>query len=189
MSEAVYVVFDNETGGLTKDCSLLTSHFFICDKDLEIIDELGLAIKPNDHQPYRVQATALAVNKIDLIEHDKIAITQSEAAQKLFLFLKKHSDSGKIKLIPVGHNVSFDIESVNEHLISKPNWDQFVSYRKLDTGTIMQYLKLKGTVPNDKSSSLGSSAEYFGVTFEGEAHTARADALMCIKLLKKMKAV
>ena len=110
MSNAYYVAFDNETGGLTKDCSLLTSHFIIADEQLNVIEELGLVIKPNDHQPYRVQATALAVNKINLIEHDKVAITQSEAAQKLFLFLKKHSNNGQIKLIPIGHNVSFDIE-------------------------------------------------------------------------------
>lgn len=187
MSDPVYITLDTETGGVTIDTSLLTAYFGVLDKDMNLIDSLSLAIKPDDSKPYVVTGQGLGVNKINLVEHDKVAITQSAAGTKLYAFLKQHSNNGKIKLIPVGHNVNFDILHIYEHLLSKPRWDSFVSYRKLDTGMAAQLFKYFGIIPDDKSGSLEYLAERYGVDFGDRAHTADGDALMCVEILKRMK--
>ena len=188
MEFATYVTMDLETGGVTVDCSLLTAYFGFLDAEMNLLEGLSLEVKPNDGKPYVVQADGLSVNKIDIIEHDKVAISQSEAGSKLMLALKKWAQNGAIKLIPIGHNVQFDILFIYEHLLSKKHFDQFVSYRKLDTGPIAQFFKYCGIIPANKSGSLESLAETFGVQFKDRPHTAESDAMMCVDLLKAMKA-
>lgn len=187
MNDCVYVAMDLETGGIGLECSLLTGYFGFLDANLNLLDGLDLKVKPNDGKPYVVQAGGLAVNGINLIEHDKVAITESEAGAQLMMALKKHSKSGKIKLIPIGHNVQFDILHIYEHLLSKKHFDNFVSYRKLDTGTIAQFFKLCGFIAPDKSGSLEYLADLFGVKFKDRAHTAESDAMMCVEILQKMR--
>ena len=183
----VYIALDTETGGIGAECSLLTAYFGFLDKDLNLLDSLDLAIKPNDGAPYCVQAGGLAVNGINIVDHDKVAITESAAGKRLVEKLKLHSKFGKVKLIPIGHNVSFDIEHVQRKLLSKKHWDQHVSYRKLDTGTIAQFLKFANAIPDSNRGSLEMLAELYGVSFKDRAHTASSDALMCVDILKKMK--
>lgn len=187
MNNAAYITMDLETGGIGTDCSLLTAYFGVLDKDMNLLDSLDLKVKPNEGKPYVVHAQGMSVNKIDLIEHDKTALSESEAGGQTFAFLKKHSDNGKVKLIPVGHNVQFDILFIYEHLLTKKHFDQFVSYRKLDTGTIAQFLKYCGLIPADKSGSLEYLAELYKVKFLDRAHTAESDAMMCVEILKEMK--
>lgn len=189
MSEAVYVTMDLETGGIGIETSLLTGYFGFLDADLNLIGDLDLKVKPNEGKPYVVQAQGMSVNGIDLIEHDKVAITESDAGGQLMLALKKYSNNGKIKLIPIGHNVQFDIIHIYEHLLSKKHFDQFVSYRKLDTGTIAQFFKLCGFIAPDKTGSLEYLADLFGVKFKDRAHTAESDAMMCVAILLKMREV
>lgn len=186
-NECAYVTLDLETGGIGTECSILTAYFGFLDKNLLLLDGLDLSIKPNDGAPYVVQAGGLAVNGIDLIAHDKVAITESSAATILMESLKRHSKNGKVKLIPIGHNVQFDILFIYEKLLSKKHFDMYVSYRKLDTGTIAQFFKLCGFIPQDKSGSLGYLAELFGVDFKTKAHNAESDAMMCVEILLKMR--
>jgi DNA polymerase III epsilon subunit-like protein len=186
--KAEYITIDIETGGIGLECSLLTAYLGALDSDMNLIDGLNLSVKPNDGKPYSIKAQGMSVNKIDLIEHDKIAISEADAGGQLFSFLKKHSDNGKTKLIPIGHNVQFDILHICDKLLNKKHFDQFVSYRKLDTGTVAQFLKFCGQIPDSKTGSLEYLAELYGVKFEGQAHTAKADAIMCASLLKEMRA-
>lgn len=187
MNDCVYVTLDLETGGIGTECSLLTGYFGFLDANLNTLGSLDIKVKPNDGAPYVVQAGGLKVNGINLIEHDQVAITESEAGGQLMVALKKFSQNGKIKLIPIGHNVQFDILFIYEHLLSKKHWDQYVSYRKLDTGTIAQFFKLCGFIPPDKSGSLEYLAELFGVQFKERAHTAESDAMMCVEILQRMR--
>ena len=189
MSIAAYITMDLETGGIGTDCSLLTAYFGVLDKDMNLLDSLDLKVKPNESKPYVVHAQGMSVNKIDLIEHDKVAITESEAGKHTFAFLKQHSNNGKTKLIPIGHNVQFDILFIYEHLLTKKHFDQYVSYRKLDTGSIAQFFKYCGFIPEDKSGSLEYLAEAFGAKFLDRPHTAESDALMCVEILKEMRKV
>jgi len=182
-----HIAFDCETGGLlAKDCSLLTVYFAVCDKDLNVLSELPLAIKPDNNAPYQVTAGAMDVNKINLIEHDKIAIAECDARQRLYNYLKMESDGGKIKLVPLGQNVTFDIAFVNAHLLNKSGWDYFCSYRVMDTGIIGQFLRSVGLIPPSVTGSLGSYAKFYGIKPQGPLHDAKTDTLLTIAVMKAM---
>jgi hypothetical protein len=186
VSEALYIPFDTETGGLTRESSLLTAHFAVCDKDLEVIDTLSLFTKPNDGQ-YNVAAEALTVNNINLIEHDKVAITYSAAGQELRNFLWKYSQNGKVKLVPIGKNVGFDVIKVTDNLLGSKTWNQYVSYRLYDITGMVLYLKRKGKLAQDAPDSLQGLANMLGVNFV--AHTAEGDNYAGIAVVKWLESL
>lgn len=178
----MYLTMDVETGGIGKDKSLLTAYFGLLDESFKLVDFLLLHVKPNDGI-YSITAEALSINGIDLINHDKTALTENQAAPVLYEWLKKSSKDGSTKLIPIGHNVYFDIDFVVLKLINKKTWDKFVTYRTLDTGTVGLFLMKAGLIP-EISASLGSLAKHFGVEFK--AHTADGDALATAECMKRM---
>jgi DNA polymerase III alpha subunit (gram-positive type) len=187
-----YIALDVETGGIGLDKSLLTAYFLVLDENGDMLTDLSLALKPDDGV-YRVTAQALGINGINLIEHDKIAITYTEAAKKLYEFLKYASQEGKIKLIPVGHHISFDLDQINDKLLSKPTWENFVSYRLLDTGSVAQFLISCGKLDGTKTTgSMESLCKYFNVTHEtlgfkdARLHNAEYDTRATVKVLECM---
>jgi hypothetical protein len=185
-----FIAFDCETGGvLAKECSLLSADFGVYDYNLNQISELPLWVKPNNNEPYNVLAEAMNVNKINLIEHDKIAKTESECGQILYRYLKQESEGGTIKLVPIGHGVVMDIQFVNAHLINKAGWDYFCSYRYVDTAVIGQFLKTMGLIPYSVTGSLGSYAKFFKINPPGALHTAKADRIVTVEVLKAMRAL
>lgn len=180
-----FIAFDNETGGINPKTSLLTTYFAILDAKLNKIDELELLLKPNDNEPYVVEAEGLFVNKINLIEHDKVAQTCSQGGQQLVKLLKKHHTSGEF-LTPLGHNVPFDIAGVNNHLLGQKTWNQFVSYKIQDTQVIASFMQRKGYLPADMSMSLFSLAYHFNIKLDGEQHTSRYDTLLTVEVYKSL---
>jgi len=179
-----YIIMDLESGGPEIKHSLLSAYFVVLDEDLQTVyGELDLKSKPNDGN-YLVRGEALEVNGIDLVQHDKEAVTESKAATLLYEFLEEHSPQGSVKLMPVGHGIEHDIEFIKEHLTK--NWNKFVSYRYLDTGCIVQFLKLTGKVPRDLGGSLKELGEYFDVPMRG-LHTAFGDTWATIEVLKKLR--
>lgn len=184
MSEAIFLPFDTETGGIGPEVSLLSAHFAVCDEDWNILDELELNIKPNDGI-YRVTAEALSINKINLIEHEKVAATYSHAGAQLRDFLWRHSQNGKIKLQPMGKNIGFDVQKVTDNILGAKTFNQFVSYRCYDLTPLITFLKRTGRLDRFAPESLEGLAKYFG--FEAEWHTARGDNLAGIKVIKKLE--
>jgi len=178
----MYIALDTETGGLGDEVSLLTLYLGVFDENFNLMGELDLCVKPNDGL-YHIQAQALAINNIDLVAHDKVAITYDKAATEIYNFLQSVNPSGAIKLIPIGHNVAFDIRFLCQKTLTKKNWDKFVGYRCLDTGTISMFMMKANLMPMQKAS-LGDIAAHFGVTFK--AHTAKGDALASVEIMKKM---
>lgn len=98
-----YLVLDTETGGIGPEVSLLSAYFRVLDENLNLLDELELFLKPNDGL-YKVTAEALGINKIDLVEHEKKAITYREGGTKLFDFLQRNSMNIKY-FIPEGTDI------------------------------------------------------------------------------------
>ena len=180
-----YLALDVETGGIGSDKSLLTAYFSVMDQDMVTLDELYLHTKP-DNGVYAVTAEALRINGINLIEHESMALPYREAGQALYSFLSKHSANGQYKLIPVGHNVSFDIKFLCEKLISENSWRHHCSYRVRDTGILGNSLMDAGRIPESISGSLGSYLEFFRVKPEGALHDAKTDATSCVRLYSKM---
>lgn len=186
MSKATYIAVDVETGGLGSDVSLLTAYIAILDEKFEFIEELDLALRPDD-KTYHVTAEALAINKIDLIAHDKSekTVTMGKAGELFRALIQKHSDNGKNKLIPLGHNVAFDMENLYRNVLNKKESQNFISYRVLDTGSSGRFLIVSGYIPESVTGSLGSYVKHLGVK-EREAHTARGDVEMTVDVMKAM---
>lgn len=186
MDQAIFLPFDTETGGIGPDVSLLTAHFAVCDSQWNIIDELDLAMKPADGI-YKVTAESITINKIDLVHHDKIAITYSEAGARLRDFLQRYSQNGKVKLQPMGKNIGFDVGKVTDNVLGPKTFNQFVSYRHYDLTPLITFLKRTSRLSQDAPESLEGLAKYFG--FNAEWHTARGDNLVGIKVIKKLESL
>jgi DNA polymerase III alpha subunit (gram-positive type) len=184
MNLPMYLALDTESGGIPKECSLLTAYFAALDKDLNTIASLDLKMKP-DNGMYVVEAQGMDVNRINLIEHDKVAVTCKEAATLIWKFLNAQSFGGQNKLIPLGHNVTHDISFINTHTISRKAWEAFVRYHVLDTTTLALACQLKGKLPADLYIGLGYLAEYFKAP-AFEAHTAKGDTEATIFVAKSL---
>jgi DNA polymerase III alpha subunit (gram-positive type) len=184
MNLPMYVAFDTESGGLLEEHSLLSAHFSVLDKDLNEIASLDLKTKP-DNGNYILTAGGLEVNKINLVEHDKVAVTCKEAATLIWKFLNFHSFGGQIKLIPVGHNVAHDIKLINAQTIGRKAWEAFVRYHVLDTATLALACQVIGKLPADMSISLGVLAKHFNAP-EFEAHTAKGDTQATVFVAKNL---
>jgi hypothetical protein len=167
-----------------EDVSLLTVYFAILDESLNQIDELDLVLKPNDGL-YKIEPEALTVNNINLVEHDKVAIPYSQGGQQLVALLKKHSKGGKDGLIPLGHNVPFDINKVCANLLGRKTWNQYVSYRIQDTQVIGRFMQVAGWLKPDESMSLFNQAKLWGISIPGVEHTSKYDTLLTVELYKK----
>jgi DNA polymerase III alpha subunit (gram-positive type) len=182
--QAIYLALDNETGGLDETCTLLTTYLSVLDHNLNEIDSLYLYLKENNDKPYLVEAGGLSINKINIIEHDKIAMPYSKGGQLLREFIKTHSRNGAEKLIPLGHNVAFDIWSVNNKLLSRGNWEQFVQHRIFDTQVYARGLQMKGVLPMNMSISLGNLIKHFNIKVPGAQHEAKYDVLATTAVAK-----
>jgi DNA polymerase III alpha subunit (gram-positive type) len=181
-----YLAFDTETGGTSTDSSILSCFMAALDKNLQITDTLSLLIKPDDGI-YKVGASALKVNKINLIEHDKNAVSYTVAHDRLLMFLRQVSYPGNTSLIPLGHNVHFDINFICEHILNHKSWHKFVGYRHLDTATFAMCLIEAGILPSSVSPSLEKLANFFQLKLtESETHTAQGDTLLTIKVYKEL---
>lgn len=186
MSESIFLPFDTETGGIGETVSLLSVHLAACDTNWEIQDELMLLTKPNDGH-YVVTAEAMNINKINLIEHDKVAITYSEAGGKLRDFIWRNSQNGKIKLQPMGKNVAFDVIKVTDNILGKKTWNQYISYRCYDMTPLITYLKRKGKLAPDAPESLEGLATY--IKFPFVPHTADGDNYAGIAVMKWLESL
>ena len=183
-----FITIDIETGGIGDDKSILQVYMGLCEKQNDqffLVDEVNVLIKPND-DVYKITAESLTITNIDLVAHSKIAVTEKRAGTIIYDALRRWYDISKDKLIPIGHNVAFDIRRISNTLISQGSWDQYVSYRVIDTCTIAQFLRLRGNLPNNLSCSLVKLVEYFNIEVDGLPHEAKYDALSTVKVLENL---
>ena len=183
-----FIALDVETGGIGDDKSLLTAYFAFLKYEngkFTQLDELDLKIKP-ENDVYCVTAESLEINQIDLKEHNKGAIYQRKAGTLLYDKLRAWYEISRDKLIPVGHNVAFDIRKITTTLLTKGSWENHVSYRVMDTCTIAQFLRIKGLLPEKLSCSLSNLVNHFMVQVPGKSHEAKYDTLVTVKVLEKM---
>lgn len=180
-----YLSFDCETTGLTKNCNVLTIYFIILDNQLNKIDDLNLNIK---HEYYTIFIKALEINKINLLEHDKNAISITEAKKLLLNFLNKYiKDSNKFLII--GHNIKFDINMIiNNNILNSNEINQyFQNDCYLDTYEIAKLLKSKNKINKCQSLSLSKLCYYFNIDIiDNNLHNCKYDTLYTIELFKKL---
>lgn len=169
---------DAEFGGLAPECSLLTTYFAVIDSNFEEVNSLRLLVKPdpvNGKTQYVVEAEGLAVNGINLVEHEQTAIPYKEAKRVLYDWLfKAFTQYGR--LMPFGNGINGDIERICSSLISKDSWNNFTHNCPIDTIVLGQAAKLRGKLPEDQSLALSKVTQYLGYEVdESKVHTDKYD--------------
>jgi hypothetical protein len=169
------------------------------DKDFKILAEVDLRIKPIDGV-YKVQAEALHINKINLVEHnkDKLTLNEKRAAivfkefliSNMFTSEELKSEEykklfNKRRLRIAGHNVDLDKQFIKAKFIDKEVWNEYFENKTLDTAVIAIFLQECGMLPPDLNCSLGSLANYLGID-SSNAHNAKADVIMTYNVLLKL---
>lgn len=174
-------------GGRDLKFSLLTAYFRVTDQNFNTLGDLSLAVKPDD-SVYIVSGQGMAVNKIDLAQHDKVAITYKEAKPLLYKFLSLQSNNGKDKLTPVGHGIRGDINHVIDKLISTGSWEQHCTYHYIDTSVVLQFLRACGKIPMHIDGSVTGLVEYFQLPIltKVDWHNAEFDTVMTMMVYQKM---
>lgn len=183
--ETKYIAFDFETGGLDATKSpALVGYFAALDRNLNVIGELELQIRPEE--PFTLlEQGAMKVNGINIEEHlsDPKTLSRADAGAKLLAFLKEFRGKQKAKLRPLGHNVGFDVNFTRQ-LVTQAEWESNVHYGVACTSVMTNVLKDIGMLP-ETVGNLGSLVKHFGVQ-ERKAHTAKDDVLMMVDVYAKM---
>lgn len=174
-----YCFHDFETGGL-ENASILTYYAAITDQNFNKIDEIEFFFKPKDGI-YKVSMEALAINKIDLMAHNKIAREIADCSPVFRDFLLKNTNYKKEKLYSAGHNVYFDNKILKKHIF--PEYSEFFFKHNLDTAGLAVLLKSMGRLPASLDISLTNLANYYGLDTVG-AHNSKIDVLLTISVLK-----
>jgi DNA polymerase III alpha subunit (gram-positive type) len=180
-----YICFDTETTGLIFGANeVLQFYGEILDENLETLSKIELFCKPESGN-YQVVPAALAINKIDLVGHDKKAKGYGECSGCLETFLEANKREGKKKLIPLGQNFVFDILMLEGKF---PNfskyWSEVVDRRGIDTTAINIFLKDAGLLEEECPSSLSGACEFLGIDNKN-AHEAKMDVSMSKMVYKK----
>jgi DNA polymerase III epsilon subunit-like protein len=197
----MYLFMDTETGGLTPDRSLLTVSMIPVDKDFQIVpidyfDPIAQQVLHTDaglyvavkHETYVVDKEALAVNKINIAEHDVDAVPLPLVRELLTSFIRHALKAFDRKyLVPAGHNVAFDLKFIKSYLLTEQEWDTFFTYPALDTASAARFLNAAGIIGG--GYSLTSLRNRFVPHMGGDLHNAETDNLTTIELAKQFAAL
>ena len=171
---------DTETGGLDEKINpVLTLGFAITDDEYNIIYKNELKVK-NKHN-LKCEDGALNVNRINLINHDKVAKDPAEVALLFNRTIKKH-----FRGTPTiaGHNINFDLKFIKEMYIREGL--EFKSSRYLDTLQLFRFFENWGLI-KPESSKMDSLIKYFKIKSLGKKHSALVDVINNIKIVKILK--
>lgn len=186
----MYLFLDTETGGLDPQFSLLTLAAVLADKDFQPIcggnkeDTLYLQVR---HPEYLVTPDAMTINKIDLVHHSAVGlnITEAQVAFKDFIERGFEKNNGR-KLMPVGHNLAFDLRFVWGQLMPKKDWERYCGYHFIDTMVVARFFNAIGLL--DHGCSLVDLRDLFQIE-TGDAHNALADTKATLAVARALAAV
>lgn len=185
-----YVVVDTETGGTNPVRHDLLS------VGLVAVDEHGIRamtdIKvPGAHD--RVDRASLEINGIDLQQHNKDSVSREQARKKIENFLRAYVQDQWVLM--AGWNVHFDRQFIKQlwygrdmrgQRIYSHRFDWLFSYRMMD---VHSYMALLNAFQDQfvYPTSLDEALNLFGVSLQGQRHTALTDALATAELILKLK--
>jgi DNA polymerase III alpha subunit (gram-positive type) len=183
--QTLYFFIDTETGGLTRECSLLTFDGTLLDENLSIIEKVSYKIKPDDGM-YKIHAEAMLVNKIDLLQHNKGAVPLLEVAKQFRAWATniKQNRYPNCEIVVGGQNVWFDIEFLKQTLM--PDWSEYFSRRIIDLQSISLLFKAANLIPSKQRISLSEMVKYFEIPISQEnMHSSDVDVAASIEIFKK----
>lgn len=174
-----FLFLDVETGGVDPFRNSLFQIGLVAYVNGEVIDKMEIDIK---EEIYNVTSSALKFNGLNLTEIYENGLEPNKALISVVQFIKKNF---KDKPILVGHNPSIDKYMLRELFIKNYlNMDDFISYRMIDTMSLIWGLHLSGKLPTEACSSSGSF-KYFNIIV-GKRHHALDDSLATVTLFEKL---
>ncbi len=178
-----YLVFDTETGGLDPLVHDLLSLGCVASEEGAIVASVEILVK---HEPYRVSAGGMKVNRIDLVKHHAAALAPAEALKAFDAFCAAHFGSAPITLL--GHNIAFDQAFLGAFFRSQGReLEPRFNHRTIDTHALAAGLQDAGKLPKGLRLSSGALFDFFGIAPESDKrHTALGDALATHHLYWKL---
>jgi DNA polymerase-3 subunit epsilon len=165
------VYIDTETGGLDPRQHDLLSFGVVSegDRDLSIVHKLDT---------YRVSPSALAINKIDLIDIGKTGLDTFDFINVIENVIPdpkaKPNDN-----VYVGHNINFDarfLDAVDP--TRREGWMyQRIMRNHIDTKALALSAIVQGKIPKEVGTSLEPLCKHFGISIKGH-HNALTDCHM-----------
>lgn len=185
----MYLFIDTETGGLTPDFSLLTVSAILTDSAFNVVCvhdlDPGLYLRVK-HANYTTHPRAMAVNGIDLAEHDQYGFTVEESREAFSAFVKEGRVLlGHKKLVPAGHNVPFDVKFLQHYVMPEDEWQSMFTHPALDTCAAARLFAAANKISG--GCGLDNLRRIFDIN-TGVAHNAETDNLAAIELAKKLVA-
>lgn len=171
---------DTETGGIDENVQSLLSVGLIVWKNGEILEKDEFFIKEEN---YKVTKAAMDINKLNLDDVYKKGILPSEAVERVVKIIQKYF---KGKAILCGHNVNFDVKFLKK-LFEKvnKNYDEHISYRSLDTASILKFLSIANKFEEKEINSLDDAIDYFNIDVKNR-HTALEDINVTVEIFNKL---
>lgn len=177
----MFISIDFESGGADTNCPLSLG-VVLANGMMDIVAEVEYYLEPND-KIYHVRASALECNGIDLVNMPN-RISYKECGQALYALLSSHRNG---RYVLVGKGVGGDLRLLWDNILAEKTWYQFVDYSDLELGTIVQFLKLTGKLPNDLNNSLKDIYRYcFGMELDG-LHGALVDARATLRVVQHLR--
>lgn len=172
---------DTETGGLDpQKHSLLSIGLAVWDNS-NIIASTEIFI--NDGNNIHTKR-AISINKIDLKEHNDVAISSKQALSELIKFIELHFDVNSSVTL-AGHNVSFDISFIKQLFkTNRRDFSRYFSHRSIDTSSILSYLQICQIIKMPLKSS-SDAFRHFDIKVNNR-HSALGDALATANLFNKL---
>lgn len=182
------LVIDTETGGTDPATHSLLSLAVVVWSDGEVAASTEILIAET---PLVVTPGALEINRIDLVEHCKRAVSPALAMETLLSFLRSNFveelAAGRGGVTLAGHNVHFDIGFLKRLCAQTgASFEKLFSHRALDTAGLLRFLMLAGVLPVSSASST-EAFRHFGIPIDDtERHTALGDARATARLISKL---
>lgn len=185
MIKSNYIVFDCETGGLYEDKNPITQYAAVVldGSTLKEIDRWETFVKPYDDLV--IEQDALDRTMVSMSDINK-GVSVKEFISTATEFWETHRAKSKKKemgrLVPVGHNVTFDIRFLNYALsLQKKDDVEFWMYPNIiDTFSLA---KLAWGINGDEKINLGASCERAKIRLT-DAHGAMNDVEATADLLR-----
>lgn len=169
---------DTETGGLNPvEDALLTIHMSLRNSDLEELTFLDVKIHPGNRN---INPHAMAVNQINLYEHNKEALNSHEAATLVTDYLKKSKAMSPGGMAVVAHYVEFDLGFMTQLL---PTFRGGYGRGSICTRVLATTMMAGGYMVS-KNASLQEVRQALGIEIEATAHDARGDVLVCVEIMR-----
>lgn len=185
MIKANYIVFDCETGGLDENLNPITQYAAVIldGKTLKEIDRWETFVKP--YADLVITKDALEKTMVTMSEINA-GITVKEFVTTATEFWEMHRVKTKYRemgrLVPVGHNIPFDIRFINWALNynGKPLIEEWIQACFIDT---MPIAKLAFGVKGEEKINLGAVCELAKIKLT-DAHGAMNDVEATAEVLR-----